>query len=152
MAKTDKDLLDGARLDAREDAELDAFFEAARADRAVPSEALMAAILTDAMAQLPQPQKTSQNTMKPQASVAPRSFLKDLIAQIGGWPALAGMATATVAGVWLGMAQPNQLEILSGGVILSGSYSATEATYALEDLVPNDFGLSNILSDEEAGA
>lgn len=132
MAKTDKDHLD--------DAGLEAFFDAGRKASPVPSEALMTAILQDAAAQMPGPAATVPTRR--------RSFWQDLVAQIGGWPALAGMATATVAGVWIGFAAPVQLETLSGGVILAGDYSTTETIYTPEDLAPSFFG-SGFLTDEE---
>lgn len=132
MAKTDKDLLDEAGLEA--------FFDAGRKAMPEPSEALMAAILRDAATHMPAPAKSG--------SAERRSFWRELISQIGGWPALAGMATATVAGVWIGFAAPVQLETLSGGVILAGTYSATETPYAPEDLAPRYFG-SDLLAEEE---
>tara|TARA_R100000322_G_scaffold153547_2_gene112009 strand:+ start:628 stop:990 length:363 start_codon:yes stop_codon:yes gene_type:complete len=76
------------------------------------------------------------------ASVAARPPRRGVFAAmtdaIGGWPALAGMATAAVAGVWIGVAQPVALTSLTGGVL----GAATTGTYELEDLMPGYSTLS----------
>lgn len=132
MAKTDNDLLD--------DAGLEAFFDAGRQAAPMPSEALMTAILHDAAAHMPSPAAPLSAPCHP--------FWQELISQIGGWPALAGLATVTVAGVWIGFAAPVQLETLSGGVVLAGDYITSETIYAPEDLAPSYFG-TGFLTDEE---
>lgn len=139
MAKMDKD-----RMNTRDDdLGLEAFFEAGRQDAPVPSDALMAAILSDAQAHQPSPQAI------PAARPQRRSFWQELKAQIGGWPALAGMATATLAAVWVGFAAPGQLEVLSGGIVLAGDYTTAEILYSPEDLSPSYF--SNELLGAEEG-
>ncbi len=133
MAKTETDLLD--------DAQLEAFFDAGREDVPELSDSFMAALLQDA-AQV-QPQAAP---LVPERAARP--FWKELVAQIGGWPALAGMATATVAGVWIGFAAPDQLEQLSGGVLLAGDYASAETLYDVQDLAPSYFG-TDLLVEEE---
>ncbi|SEW10852.1 hypothetical protein SAMN05444851_1451 [Aliiroseovarius sediminilitoris] len=145
MAKTDKNMLD--------DHELEAFFDAARFDPTTPSEALMAAILDDAATEqagrdTPAPSLTDIPTVKESGGRRAGGFWTDLKASLGGWPALAGMATATVAGVWIGFAAPTQLEVMSGGLVLSGDYAETEETYALEDLAPGYLGTGVLMEDE----
>ncbi|MCK8463870.1 hypothetical protein MUY35_08425 [Aliiroseovarius sp. S1339] len=137
MAQTDKDMLD--------DTALDAFFDAARSDIAAPSDALVSAILADAEAHQPQCGSHAGTAVDPGAS---RGFWADLVAAVGGWPSLAGMATATVAGVWIGFAAPIQLETMSGGLILTGDYTLADESYALEDLAPSYLGTSLLLEDE----
>ncbi|MDA5094115.1 hypothetical protein O2N63_08430 [Aliiroseovarius sp. KMU-50] len=137
MAKTDKDILDDAKLDT----ELEAFFEAGCAASPVPSDALMAAIVEDAQTHQP----TSQTVAAPAQR---RSFWREFLSQIGGWPSVAGMATATIAGVWIGFADPVQLETWSGGVVLSGNYDGAETIYSTEDLAPSYFGTSLIIEEE----
>lgn len=133
MAKTETDLLD--------DAQLEAFFEAGREEAPALSDSFMAALLQDAAQVQPQ--------VMPLAPERPtRPFWKELVMQIGGWPALAGMATATVAGVWIGFAAPDQLEHLSGGVILAGDYASAETLYDVQDLAPSYFG-TDLLVEEE---
>ncbi|MCK0138411.1 hypothetical protein [Aliiroseovarius sp. F47248L] len=145
MAKTDKNMLD--------DRELEALFDAARFDSASPSDRLMAAILDDAAAEQvgrDGSQHTSTNIPLEQihGRRRARGFWADLRASMGGWPALAGMATATVAGVWIGFSSPTQLEAMSGGLVLSGNYSATEQSYVLEDLTPSYLGTDVFMEDE----
>ena len=137
MAEIDKDKLD--------DQALEAFFDAARLDTAAPSDALVSAILADAALYQPQPEILAGNIADPRPS---RGLFADLMATVGGWPALAGMATATVAGVWIGFAAPAQLETMSGGLILTGDYTLAEETYALEDLAPSYLANNFLMEDE----
>ncbi|MEL7026010.1 MAG: hypothetical protein AAGO57_02105 [Pseudomonadota bacterium] len=71
---------------------LDAFFDAARAE---PSADLMARVLADADAVQPVV-----------AAPARRPEREGWFSIFGGWPALAGLATATVAGIGIGIADP----------------------------------------------
>ena len=72
---------------------LDDLFAQARAEQPVPSDAVLSRIAADAAAWQPEP--------------APRhGFLAELLEGIGGWPALGGLVTATMAGLYLGFAQP----------------------------------------------
>lgn len=73
---------------------LDSFFEAARAAQPRPDADLTARVLADAAAMQP----------KPAAPVRPAK--SGWFGAIGGWPALAGLVTATVAGVSIGVADP----------------------------------------------
>ena len=95
---------------------LDDFFEAGRADRAAPDPALMARILADAEA-----------VAAARAAPGPRreGRLSAVLRGIGGWPALAGLATATAAGVWIGIAMPDVTSPFVAG-----------AGYDLNDLLP----------------
>lgn len=137
MAKTDKSQV------MTEEA-LEAFFSAAREDTPDPSEALMAAILADADSHQPGLADIVQPAVKPTR----RGPMQALLSAIGGWPAAAGMATATVAGLWIGFAQPVQLELLSGGLVLSGSYVDGQAEYALEDMTPSYLSAGLFAEDE----
>ncbi|MDE9449327.1 hypothetical protein J3R80_02455 [Aliiroseovarius sp. Z3] len=145
MAKTDKNMLD--------DHELEAFFNAARNDTATPSDALMAAILDDAATEQAG-RDASPSSLKDKSLVQGkdrrqrRGFWADLRASMGGWPALAGMATATIAGVWIGFVSPAQLEAMSGGLVLSGDYSTSAQTYVLEDFAPSYLGTDVFMEDE----
>lgn len=134
MAKTDKQPM--------QDNELDLFFDAARRDVTVPSDTLMAAIMADAKAQMPvvEPLPTSKTHKM--------GLFASIWTAIGGLPAAASLATATVAGVWIGFTQPVQLETLSGGLVLAGDYVTTDTTYALEDLAPGYLGTTLFAEDE----
>ena len=82
---------------------LEAYFEAARAETAAPSTELMARVLSDAHAVqdglMPSPDK----------GMARLAGLRRAFRAVGGWPAMAGLASATVAGVWIGATQPDAL-------------------------------------------
>lgn len=140
MAKTDKMRdLDGNNLD--DDKMLEAFFEAARDDAPVPSQDLMARILADAQAELPVPAPIVRQAAAPRR----RGLLASLLAAVGGWPSVATMATATVAGIWIGFAQPDALNALAGGTLLPGT---TATTYEVDELVPS-YGSFDGLQIEE---
>ncbi|MEL7461775.1 MAG: dihydroorotate dehydrogenase [Pseudomonadota bacterium] len=81
---------------------LDTFFSAARAAQAKPGADLTARVLADAAAMQPAPQTVSKAVSKTPASPVKPGWLSAL----GGWPALAGLVTATVAGVSIGVADP----------------------------------------------
>lgn len=71
---------------------LERFFEAARAHPPEASPALMAAVLRAADAAQPAPRRLP--------------LMVRLRDTFGGWPALAGLATAVAAGIWIGTALP----------------------------------------------
>ncbi len=121
---------------------LEPLFEAARAKAPQPSAELMARILVDAQAHLPAPAPVAAVQSVPPVR---RGWLAGLLAAIGGWPSVAGMATATVAGLWLGFAQPEALTTLSGGALLPG---ATAENYELEELIPTYGRLDELLSED----
>ncbi len=73
---------------------LDDLFAQARQLAPVPGAALTARVLADAARPVP--------VARPQPSV-----WAQLGAMLGGWPALGGLATATIAGIWIGIASPS---------------------------------------------
>lgn len=127
-----------ARIDenGRDDAMLDGFFEAGRADAPVPSSDLLARIMADA-----EGEAVAREQVRP-VSRSRRGLLAALAAVIGGWPALAGMATAAAAGVWIGAAQPEALTVLTGGVL-----STSASDFELEEIYP---GYSAYVTYQEA--
>lgn len=76
---------------------LDVFFDAARAAPEQPSDALMQRVMGDALA-------VQAATAAPARTVrgGRGGLVAGLWAALGGWPALGGLATATLAGVWIG--------------------------------------------------
>ncbi|MGQ0565527.1 MAG: dihydroorotate dehydrogenase [Gemmobacter sp.] len=92
------------------DDDLDDLFAAARADAARPSDGLMARVLADADALQPQRR----------APARPRFRLSALIAALGGMGAMAGLATATVAGLWIGLAPPAAVDDLAAAFWVAG--------------------------------
>ena len=82
----------------RHEARLEAAFEAARAARPEPSADLMARVLADAEA------SQAGFTATPGARARPRyGYLRQFFEALGGWPAMAGLTAAGIAGVWLGV-------------------------------------------------
>lgn len=136
MAKTDKTMLD--------DAALDAFFEAGRAHAPEPGADLMARIMADAEAEI-DARAVSATGPAPTRAARP-GFLAALAAAIGGWPAVASMATAAVAGVWIGFAAPDQVNSVAGG-LLPASGVSTETVNELEDLLPGYGGFESLTEE-----
>lgn len=136
MSKTEDRMID--------DAGLEAFFTAARAEAPVPSESLMARIVADAEAETA---ARAAAKARPARQSRP-GLLAVALGALGGWPALAGMVTATVAGVWFGFAAPDEVNALAGG-LLWGDVTSGTASYDLEDILPGATGFAAIL--EEGG-
>lgn len=108
------------------DQELEQFFEAGRAGAPVPSDDLMARVLADAAALQARP--------APVVPPVPRAgWVQRVLTQLGGWPAVAGLATATMAGVWIGYAAPAGLDSLTASV-WPGS---ADSGYDVVDMIPS---------------
>ena len=133
MAKTDHTMLS--------DEGLEALFRAARAETPEPSADLMARIMADADAEI-----AARTRPVDGARRARPGLWAALIGAIGGWPALASMATAAAAGVWLGFASPDQINTLAGGVLLPETATG-DTSYELEDILPGYTGFGSL--DEE---
>ena len=102
---TDKQSLSDQQLD-------DLLHQAKRADT-TPSPKLMARIIADA----DQVANQRNGLKKPRPARRGRSGFRALLDGFGGWPALAGLTTATLAGVWIGYATDQTLPGLSAGII-----------------------------------
>ncbi len=131
MSKADNDMLS--------DAMLDDLFRAARAEAPAPSADLLARIMGDADAEL-----AARPTVLPvRAAPGLKTRLRSFLDGLGGWPAVAGMVTATVVGVSMGFVSPDQVNTLSGGLLLQSDTSST-SSYDLEDILPGYSALSTI--------
>ena len=103
MTEADKDMM-----------ALDALFAEARDVMPRPGDDLMARILADAATAM---RPVAAPVAAPVWAPGPtRSGWRSTLAAIGGWPALGGMALATMAGVWIGVAPPDRLNTLASGV------------------------------------
>lgn len=91
-----------------DDKMLDAAFTLARTPDVPPSDALMNRIMLDADSVLAD---TVPAAARPKQSIG--AMLLDVI---GGWPTFSGLAAATVAGLWIGVAPPDTLSDLSAGI------------------------------------
>lgn len=110
---------------------LEDFFAAARAARPQPTEALATRVLADAAA-----------TARPRPSPPRRRLLRgweSLTATFGGSGVVAGLCSAALAGLWVGLAQPAPLAAL-------GDRLWPQAALEDVDLFP-DF--EEVLSDAE---
>ncbi len=93
------------------DLDLDALLAEAAATPTKPSEALSARILADATAM--------QRPLPAQRGTASRKrfglwrWVTDLVAGLGGGPAVAGLSLAGVAGLFLGVADPVALQSIT---------------------------------------
>ncbi|MEM0947746.1 MAG: hypothetical protein AAGK37_10095 [Pseudomonadota bacterium] len=98
---------------------LDDFFDAARdAPRRMPDSLLMR-IAADAEREVSPPSKRSRHRM-------------GVLALLGGWPALGGLATATLAGVWIGVANPLGVDPL--GLVGAGDVASAELSVGYLDV------------------
>lgn len=87
---------------------LDDLLAQARSVTPAPSNDLMARVLADADAVQPAPVVTPVS----RAGLWPR-----LMDAVGGWPAVSGLAAATVAGIWVGVAPPASVSDLTATLI-----------------------------------
>ncbi|WP_347310521.1 dihydroorotate dehydrogenase [Defluviimonas sp. SAOS-178_SWC] len=92
---------------------LEGCFRAARDAGPVPSGALMARILADAEAEMP---RASAPQPLPRPAGKGGAMMSWLAAAFGGWRGIGGLATATVAGLWLGYAGLDDPALLTGGL------------------------------------
>lgn len=90
---------------------LEAFFAASRKAAPQPSEALIARIVADAGAEFAARQTTFSRP-------SPRAGLGQmLLGVLGGWRAVGGLATATMAGLWIGFAGADRLGDVASGYL-----------------------------------
>ncbi|AWB47945.1 dihydroorotate dehydrogenase [Gemmobacter aquarius] len=89
--------------------ELDDLWVAARSRRIEPSEALMARVLADGLAEQPRPALVARRQR--------RGLFARLAEVFGGFGALAGMGGAALAGVALGFVQPAQVTEFADAVL-----------------------------------
>ena len=107
-----------------DDFELDALLADAARDAPVPSDDLMARIMIDAQAEI---------AVAPVARPAEirQGWLASIIASIGGWPAAAGLATAAVTGLMIGLVPPTSL------LELADDYLVASSMYEFDDFMPS---------------
>lgn len=111
---------------------LETLFAAARAQAPEPSAALFARIEADALRVAAEPRAPS---LRPAPGRAVRAgFWHRLNLTLGGRGAVAGLASATLAGLWLGFAPPSGLDRLTQSVA-QGVLGASASLDGL-DLIP----------------
>lgn len=117
MSMTDKD----------DDMELELYFRAARTTSPDPSDDLMARVLSDAA--LVQAFAPGIVVTPPEPEAA-TSLWRQFLNAIGGWSGMAGLCTATVAGLWIGISPPVALQGL--GTALTTENNVESAAYLLD--------------------
>lgn len=113
--------------DTSGDNELERYFRAARGDEGPAPDALVARILADAEAHRVQPGRAGGD----------RGAFEAVLRALGGWPAVAGLAAASMAGIWIGAAAPDLVPQLPG--------AETAPVYDLADLMP---GYGDLLAND----
>lgn len=88
---------------------LERTFAEARRHPAEPDAALMARVLADA--------ESVQAGLIRAPGRRRTSLWQRLRVELGGWPALAGLGAAALAGVWIGVSPPDALQMAAEGVI-----------------------------------
>lgn len=107
-------MADNDRITNRADDGLADLFARARADAPRPGADLTARILADAAAV--QADLRRQAAPGPRRTQRPQGPVRRLRDALGGWPALAGLGLAALAGLWLGLTPPAFLP--DGGTML----------------------------------
>ena len=133
---------DGAgALTPRDEAMLDELFAAAQSRAAAPSADLMARILADAA----QAQPRGAAAPSPEAAGRPApqgGFWAELAFLVGGWPAVGGLVSAVMAGLWVGFSGLGGAADLTA--VLSGAGLAGGGNVEVVELLPGSdpFGLA----------
>ena len=120
------------------DDDLDDLFLAARATRLQPSAALMSRILADAAAE--QPRAPTEQPRAPAAAARPRLRLSALIAALGGAGGFAALATAAVAGLWIGLAPPAAVDDFAATLLVSAEADSLDLIPDLEGIIDDADG------------
>lgn len=113
--------------------DLEAMLQAARAEP-VP-EALMARVVADAarvQAGFAAPARKAVRSAMPPARPG---LLRRLVQAAGGATACAGLATATLAGLWIGLSQPDALTPVSEHLWPAASGETVELIPSLEEVL-----------------
>lgn len=100
------------------DSELDAVFSLASDNTPEPSAALLKSIMADADQVASAREQASVKLTEPPGV----GLYTSLLNAVGGWPAMGGLATATVAGIWIGYASPATVDGLTDGYLASQTY------------------------------
>lgn len=116
--------------DKRQETEwLEAHFDAARRRPETPSGDLMRRVQADAE------RAQSDGGAAPVATGSGTGRLGQFYRILGGWPAAAGLGTAAVAGLWLGVSPPAGLDAVAQGFL-----GAEDLSYLVDMSVEAAFG------------
>ncbi|WP_460274946.1 hypothetical protein [Celeribacter sp. ULVN23_4] len=128
---------------------LDALFMEARHDAMLPSGGLMDRILADAetMIDTREAAETARlAALRAQSGSKQRHpLIAAMVAALGGWRAVAGLATAGVAGLVIGLGAPSAVTSLATGtytVDTVSSYDTATSEYGIDALMPSFYALA----------
>ncbi|MCA0042994.1 hypothetical protein [Celeribacter litoreus] len=122
---------------------LDALFAEAQQTVETPSEALMARILSDANAEIDARDAQEVSRRDAQRPKTRHPLIAAAVAALGGWRAVAGLATAGVTGIAIGLGAPGAVTSLATGYADTTSvYDEAVNGYGLDDLVPSFYELA----------
>lgn len=109
------------------DQQMDVLFEEAAGFGPEPSSELLGRVLADAY-----------DVRAPVPELTPRKvgLWDTFLSAIGGWPSIGGLATAAMAGVWIGFAPTDTFSDFTGTYL-----SNTVTTYDVGDLMPSIISL-----------
>lgn len=126
--------------------ELDTLLAAASRELPELPPALLARVLADAEAELAARAAPRLPMAASRPAAAAGGILADLLALIGGWRAISGLATATIAGVWIGFAGLGTLSVTAADLL-----GVSSDTLVTVNLLPGDdvFALAMGLEDTE---
>lgn len=113
------------KMTDRSDLDLDQFFDAARSNPLPVSDDFMARIMADAeaadkAAHAPEPRKK-------------RALWPIVLGAVGGWAGFAGMATAAVTGVWIGISPPEILDTVTTSLTGQSLVETTDFGFEFAD-------------------
>lgn len=118
----------------RETALLETYFESARRRPPEASDALLARVVDDA-----QGMQGHTAGAHPGLTARPGAVAR-LVRALGGWPTLAGLSTATAAGIWLGASLPAGLTDVAQDYLTAGETGLYFVDVQTELLVGLDEG------------
>ncbi len=129
------------RDDRHMDQTLDTLFAEMRETPAVVPDALIARILSDAGQALDTRATEAATLSEARRPRGRHPWVAAAVAALGGWRAVAGLATAGVTGLAIGLGAPGAVTSLVAGYSDVGYEDAANG-YGLDDLVPSFYALA----------
>jgi hypothetical protein len=111
--------------------DLDALFAEAKSGAMQPSQGLMARVIADAEALQPNSASLTDASLRSSAGVR-GGFFAGLAALFGGAGALAGVGSAALAGLVIGLVQPTAVQSMSG--MIAGTTTNIEQVELIPDV------------------
>ncbi|AJE48062.1 hypothetical protein [Celeribacter indicus] len=128
--------------DEAAEAALETLFAEARAAAPTPSEALLLRVMADAQAETARREADAARRRAADRPRARHPAMAAIVAALGGWRAVAGLATAGVAGLAIGLGAPGMISGLAAREGYDLSAEAALSDDALDNLVPSFYDLA----------